>query len=85
LFSSLCLSQEALVGGELRVRHLDERLLRVPFRGPLRPGHQQIVAGEGMPISKTPGKRGDLIVVFDVAWPDEITEEAREKLLPIPF
>ncbi len=36
-------------------------------------------------LFQTPGKRGDLIVMFDVTWPEEITEEAREKLLPIPF
>ncbi len=77
--------KEALVGGELRLRHLDDRPIKVAFNGPIAPGHQQIVAGEGMPISKTPGARGDLIVQFDVVWPTEISADAREKLLPIPF
>ena len=77
--------REALVGGEVRLKHLDDRALKVAFKGPIRPGHQQIVSGEGMPVAKTPGKRGDLIVEFDVVWPEEISEEAREKLSSIAF
>ena len=85
LFRASVRLREALVGGEVRLKHLDERAVRVPFKGPIRPGHQQIVAGEGMPVAKTPGKRGDLIVEFDVVWPEEISEEAREKLSSIAF
>jgi DnaJ-class molecular chaperone len=53
-------------------------------KGPIKPGHEQVVAGEGMVDSKT-GKKGDLIVVMDVAWPEEISEQAREKLASIAF
>ncbi len=53
-------------------------------KGPIKPGHEQVVAGEGMEDSKT-GKKGDLIVVIDVVWPEEISEQAREKLAAIAF
>ncbi len=76
--------REALVGGEVRLKTLDDRPLKVPFKGPIKSGHQQIVAGEGMIDTKT-GKKGDLIVSFDVIWPEEISEEAKEKLSAIAF
>jgi DnaJ-class molecular chaperone len=31
------------------------------------------------------GKKGDLILSFDVIWPEEISEEAKEKLAAIAF
>lgn len=65
---------------------LDDRNLAVPFPSPT-PGKTTIpngtttrVAGEGMPISKTPGKKGDLIVEWTVEVPSRLSDEQRRKL-----
>lgn len=36
--------------------------------------------GEGMPISKEPGKKGDLIVVFDIRFPTSLTQNEKDAL-----
>jgi DnaJ-class molecular chaperone len=71
LFKTAVRLREALVGGEVRLKTLDERPLKISFKvrvgdiqrgreidaaackqGPIKPGHQQTVAGEGMVDSK---------------------------------
>ena len=50
-----------------------------------RPGSEKRVRGEGMPISKAPGGRGDLRVRFDVQFPRTLTEQQKaglRQLLP---
>ena len=37
------------------------------------------IAGEGLPYSKDPSRRGDIVVEFDIQFPD-ITKSAREKI-----
>lgn len=78
--------KQALVGGEVLIKHLDGRQIRVPYAGPVSPSSSQVVTGEGMPISKTGGKqKGDLIVKFNVVFPDRLTPEAKEALKKINF
>jgi len=80
---------EALCGYELRVTHLDGRILRV--RGTpgqvVTPGDTKCVAGEGMPIHKRPYEKGRLIIRFTVQFPKLLKEDAvrlLEKALPKP-
>lgn len=41
----------------------------------------KVIAGEGMPISKQPGKKGDLIITYAVEFPkDELTDDQKEKV-----
>jgi len=37
------------------------------------------IAGEGLPYSKDPSRRGDIIVEFDIQFPD-LTKSTREKI-----
>ena len=76
--------KEALCGGEYSLKTLDDRRIKVPFSGPIQTGSSQIVSGEGMPISKTGGKtKGDLIVRFNVVFPDRLSEDQKKKLREI--
>lgn len=68
---------DALAGCTLTVQTLDGRSLSVPVAGVVAPGSSQTVRGEGMPISRTPDKRGDLIVKFDITFPRSLTEEKK--------
>lgn len=52
----------ALTGCEVRLKTLDDRVLNIPINDVVSPGYERRVAGEGMPITKSPGKKGDLII-----------------------
>ncbi|KAI9104942.1 hypothetical protein DFS34DRAFT_221968 [Phlyctochytrium arcticum] len=45
---------------------------------PVRPGQEILVRGEGMPISKSPGKKGDLLVEINVRYPSSVTPAQKE-------
>jgi hypothetical protein len=40
----------------------------------------EMCRGEGMPISKQPGSRGNLIVKFDVAFPRQLNSSQKEQI-----
>ena len=41
------------------------------------PGYTKEVAGEGMPVSGEPGKKGNLIIEFDIQFPQVMTPEKK--------
>lgn len=43
----------------------------------------QVVKGEGMPISKSPGTRGDLRIHFDIEFPRNLTDQQKSQLRDI--
>lgn len=79
---------EALAGPPTGVkRHvkvvdmLDGKKLQVPVPlGVVKPGQQTTIPGEGMPIRKDGAARtkGDLIVKWDVMFPDSLTNSQKE-------
>lgn len=74
---------EALAGngGRRVVEALDGRKLQVPIPGGIvRPGTTVTVSGEGMPIRKEGSvkKKGDLIVKWDVVFPERLTPAQKE-------
>ena len=69
---------DALCGFTHDICMLDkrERVKRLRKRAPVSNLMTQVLSGEGMPISKRPGERGDLIVSFLIDFPEnELTEE----------
>jgi DnaJ family protein B protein 4 len=73
----------ALCGGTASVDTLDGRRLTVPLPVPFTSRATKVVGGEGMPISKEPGKKGNLVVAFDVAFPKGLGEDQKAKLREI--
>jgi DnaJ family protein B protein 4 len=76
---------DALTGGSGKktVEALDGRKLQISFpAGIVRPGQQNIVVGEGMPIRKDGASRakGDLRVTWDTVFPDRLTSAQKEGL-----
>ena len=57
---------DALTGCTVDILTLDERRLSIPINDVITPQYQKKVDGEGMPISKRPGAKGDLYIKFDV-------------------
>lgn len=59
--------------------------LKVSIQGPVRPGSETRVAGEGMPVLEPGptggGQRGDLIVNWNLQWPEKGLGKRQQKLL----
>lgn len=71
--------KSALLGeGALPIKTLDGREISVPLGGVVSPGTRKVVRGEGMPLQKSPGHRGDLIVEFDVQFPAALSDQQKQ-------
>ena len=74
---------EALIGkGEKKtVEHLDGRRLQVSIPpGVVKPGQETTLSGEGMPMRKD-GRvcgRGDLIVKWEIVFPNHLTPSQKD-------
>lgn len=78
-----CLSSpphQALCGCTVSVPTLDGRTLTVTTRDIVRPGTKRRFTGEGLPLAKSPGRRGDLVVDFEVTFPERLSASARETI-----
>ena len=71
---------DALAGTTLSVATLDGRTLAVPLTEVVAPGSSKTVRGEGMPQSKAPGSKGDLVIKFDVVFPRALAEDKKRAL-----
>ena len=73
---------QALTGEGIKtVEHLDGRKLQVPVPpGVVKPGQETRVSGEGMPVRKEGQVRrnGDLIVKWEIVFPDRLTPSQKE-------
>ena len=72
--------REALTGTTVELQTLDGRVLRLPLKEIVSPGAQKVVANEGMPISKTPGSKGNLRIKFEVLFPRQLSDAQKEVL-----
>jgi len=71
---------DALTGFKVDVETLDNRTLRVNVKDMVHPSYTKIVHNEGMPKAKSPGERGDLIITFDVYYPNALTDEQKRAI-----
>lgn len=71
---------DALTGKTLNLTTLDGRELTIPVQDIVKPGHELMVQNEGMPISKEPGKKGNLRIKFEVKFPSRLTSEQKSDL-----
>lgn len=71
---------EALTGLSLNLTALDGRSLTLPVTDIIQPGSEVVIPNEGMPISKDPSKKGNLIIKFDIMFPSRLTAEQKSDL-----
>ncbi|XP_026992248.1 dnaJ homolog subfamily B member 1b [Tachysurus fulvidraco] len=70
--------KEALCGCTIKAPTLDKRTISLPMQDVIiRPGMKRHITGEGLPLPKNPERRGDLIVEFEVKFPERLSEDAR--------
>ncbi|KAF8656799.1 hypothetical protein AX16_002351 [Volvariella volvacea WC 439] len=70
---------EALLGFERNITHLDGHIVKLERRGVTQPGFVQVIEDEGMPNFEATG-HGDLFVQYNVVLPKEVSPSARRKL-----
>mmetsp|Transcript_107840 Transcript_107840/g.303857 ORF Transcript_107840/g.303857 Transcript_107840/m.303857 type:complete len:342 (-) Transcript_107840:192-1217(-) len=71
---------DALTECKIDIPSLDGRILRVNLRDIVTPSYTKIVKGEGMPSSKHPGTKGDLVITFDIVYPKSLDADVKEQL-----
>jgi DnaJ-class molecular chaperone len=70
--------RDALIGTSLNVPTLDGTNYPLRIDSVIKPKMTRTIAGQGLPMHKTPNRRGDLIVEFDVRFPDSLSPAAKE-------
>lgn len=72
--------RNALCGGVVMVPTLTGEQIKVKLNDVIRPNMIKRVPGHGLPYSKEPNKRGDLIIAFDIQFPQTLNESAKQIL-----
>jgi len=72
--------KDALCGSTIQVPTLGGRKIPMSLNEVVKPTTQKRIQGEGLPLPKSPARRGDLIVNFDIVFPDRIPQATREVL-----
>jgi len=75
--------KEALTGWSKTIKTIDGRQLNVSAGGPTGPEYSQTFPGQGMPMSKSPGSRGDLKVGVKINFPKSLTAGQKRSLQEI--
>ncbi|XP_076440945.1 dnaJ homolog subfamily B member 1-like [Babylonia areolata] len=72
--------RDALCGTTISVPTLGGRKIPLTLSDIIKPGSQRRIQGEGLPFAKQPMKKGDLIIEFDIRFPDKIPPGAKDIL-----
>ncbi|KAG5356593.1 Protein psi1 [Yarrowia sp. C11] len=72
--------KEALCGFTKIIETLEGKKLKIEQRLPINPGHIITYPNYGMPISKKPGERGQLIITIKVDFPSSLTDAQRKAI-----
>lgn len=74
---------KALTGCKISVPLLGGEKMDLKVSDIIYPGYEKIIEGQGMPNPKEGGKRGNLRVIFLVAFPKELADERRSEIAGI--
>jgi len=74
---------QALSGCTILIPLLGGGHMNLKLDNIIHPGHEKIVPDQGMPISREPGKRGNLSITFQVQFPTHLTSSQRSEVVRI--
>jgi DnaJ-class molecular chaperone len=74
---------EALTSTEFMFKHLDGRVIKVAHDEIIKPNQTMLIKREGMPNLQDNLHKGDMIVHFDVIFPDNLEKERSKYLVKI--
>uniref|UniRef100_T1J5Q1 J domain-containing protein n=1 Tax=Strigamia maritima TaxID=126957 RepID=T1J5Q1_STRMM len=72
--------KEALCGTRVTVPTLTGERLPLELRDIIRPTTVKRIQGQGLPLPKEPNRRGDLIVAFDIQFPEHLNQTTKDIL-----
>jgi len=72
--------REALCGSTIQVPTLEGRRVAVQCPEVIKPATTKTLQGYGVPFPKEPGRKGDLIIDFQILFPDEIPADKKDSL-----
>lgn len=76
--------KDALCGTVVQVPTLSGEVLSLNLNGDvIKPTTVKRLQGRGLPFPKEPSRRGDLIVSFEIKFPDHISKNARDILMDL--
>ncbi|XP_054722433.1 dnaJ protein homolog 1-like [Uloborus diversus] len=75
--------REALCGTKIEVPTLfgDKKVLRI--KDIIKPNFVHRIQGQGLPVPKDPSRKGDLIIAFEIKFPEHLTESVKATLQEI--
>lgn len=75
------LSVQALCGVVFEVPTLGGDKLRIStMQEVIKPNTVKRITGYGLPLPKDPSRKGDMLVAFDIKFPDKLTASEKELL-----
>ncbi|AET37531.1 type II HSP40 co-chaperone SIS1 Ecym_1292 [Eremothecium cymbalariae DBVPG len=69
--------KESLLGFSKTVHTIDGRQIFISKTQPVQPSEESRYPGQGMPLSKNPSERGDLIVKYKIDYPITLSEQQK--------
>ncbi|KAH3677600.1 hypothetical protein WICMUC_001703 [Wickerhamomyces mucosus] len=73
---------KSLTGGHIYINHLNQSKLKIELGEVIKPNSEKVLKGYGMPIKNTK-KFGDLIIKFEIEFPDMVNSNDYAKLTEI--
>ncbi len=70
----------ALCGGTVEIPTIEGGTIRHPLKRVVGPSTEDTFQGRGMPLSKQPTKRGDLLVNYNISFPLAISDADKHQL-----
>ncbi|CAF1056827.1 unnamed protein product [Rotaria sordida] len=71
--------KEALCGTTINVPTLEpNRVRKLQLNEVIKPTTEKRLAGDGLPNTKQPTTRGDIVVKFDIKFPDTLTKDQKD-------
>lgn len=83
-YSAKVTLKQALCGTTIRVPTLSTETIALNTAGEvIKPNTVKRIQGKGLPFPKEPSRKGDLLIAFDIKFPDNLTESAKQILVDL--
>lgn len=68
-----------MTGVKLTLPALDGREIRVTIRDVINPNYTHVIPGEGMPLSRNPLQKGNMLIKFTIRFPVDLNDAQKEQ------